>query len=317
MGSCYAGLNAQPARARAFTITHAAHDLRQLILRHQDGKPVYVLGVSYGTQLVLRALQIGRLPLAGLVLDSLVPMETAERWDLSRRVLAASAREPARLAGVPGGSLPRFLGRLLDMPALRARIPWLLRELNGPDGKPGAELARITEELARAGAALGGHPQSPPSIPLVSMVSASENNLRPGLTRAALAAEEAGLLFDSPLPGLLLEPGLPLYARDAYFGGHPVWLPPMLVLSGTRDPKTHHAGALEHVAVLRGAGRVTLVEVAGAPHFILWVAPGCFERRVGAFVQARTRWTAATSSSGETGLFSTGTPARCSLHSPA
>jgi len=309
--SCFKQLNEQPERARAYTITNAAHDLRQLILRHHDGKPVYVYAVSYGTQLVLRALQIGELPVAGLVLDSLVPLETADRWDLSRRslvaddvgrqVLARCDADPrcAAMLGEPAASLyrrvldsntpqarglPRLMGRLLDVPALRSRIPQLLRDLS--QGGSG-ELAQAAAGLSEAGAALGDFVQSPPSIPLVAIISGSENNLRPGLSAAALKAEEAPLLFSSPLPGLLLQPGLPLYARDGYFGGHPSRLPPTLVLAGTLDPKTHHAGAVEHVAALRSAGKVRLVDVKGAPHFILWVAPDCFERQVGAFVAGR------------------------------
>lgn len=306
--SCFKGLNEQPERAREFTITNAAYDLRQLILRHRDGKPAHVYAVSYGTQLVLRALQIGELPVAGLVLDSLVPLETSGEWDLSRRslvvddvgrqVLARCDADPqcAAMLGEPAADLvrrllasntpharllPRLMGRLLDVPTLRARIPWLLRDLSqgGSD-----EMARMTTGLLDAGAALGGYVQSPPSIPLVSIVSASENKLRPNLSAAALKAEEAPLLFSSPLPGLLIQPGLPLYAKDSYFGRHPARLPPTLVFAGTLDPKTHYKGAVEHVAALRGAGSITLVEVAGAPHFILWTAPGCFEHHAGAFV---------------------------------
>jgi len=195
-GSCFSHLNAHPERARQFTITNAAHDLRALILRYRDEKPVYVYGVSYGTQLVLRALQIGSLPIRGLVLDSLVPLETAERWDLSRRSLvvddvgrqvlahcdadprcAAVAQEPAAdlyrrvLAAQASGkdvNLPRLMGRLLDVPTQRARIPYLLRDL---DGGGGEELARVTAGLKEAGAALGDYPQSPPSIPLVGIIS--------------------------------------------------------------------------------------------------------------------------------------------------
>ncbi len=312
--SCFEQLNAQPERALAFTITNAAHDLRQLVVRHHDGKPVYVYAVSYGTQLVLRSLQIGKLPLAGLVLDSLAPLETADRWDLSRRslvaddvgrqVLARCDADPrcAAMLGAPAASvyrrvldapgqqsrdkLPRLMGRLLDVPAQRARIPHLLHDL---DQGGSAELARVTAGLAEAGAALGDYPQSPPSIPLVAIVSGSENNLRPGMRAATLKEEEEKLLFSSPLPGLLLQPGLPLYARDRWFGGHPAWLPPTLVLSGTLDPKTHIKGAAEHLAVLRKSGKLKQLRVEGAPHFILWVAPDCFERHVAAFVAGRAQ----------------------------
>jgi pimeloyl-ACP methyl ester carboxylesterase len=315
-GSCFGQLSAQPERTRQFTLTNAAYDLRQLVLRHQDGKPVYVYAVSYGTQLVLRALQAGPLPVTGLVLDSLVPLQTDDKWDLSRRsqvvdmvgrqvlagcdadpqcaavlgepaadvyrrVLASAPQRSGLLAAVPGASLPRLLGSLLDIPALRARLPHLLREL---DAERGDELASVLARLKETGAALTGYPQSPLSIPLVSIISGAENNLRPALTAAALKAEEDSMLFTSPLPGLLLQPTLPLYARDDYFGKQPAWLPPTLVFSGTLDPKTPYAAAVEHAALLRRSGQVRQVAVTGMPHFILWVAPDCFERHTRAFV---------------------------------
>jgi pimeloyl-ACP methyl ester carboxylesterase len=318
-GSCFGQLSARPERTRQFTLTNAAHDLRQLVMRHQDGKPVYVYAVSYGTQLALRALQVGPLPVTGLVLDSLVPLQTAAKWDLSRRslvvdgvgrqvlarcdadpqcaavlgepaadvyrrVLASAPQRPGLLAAVPGANLPRLLGSLLDIPALRARIPWVLRDL---DGGRSDELASVLAQLKETGAALTGYPQSPLSIPLVSIISSAENNLRPTLTAAALKTEEDALLFTSPLPGLLLQPTLPVYPRDDYFGKQPAWLPPTLVLSGTLDPKTPYPAAVEHVAALRRSGKVRHVAVTGMPHFILWVAPDCFERHVGAFVGGR------------------------------
>ena len=315
-GSCFGQLAGKPERARQFTITNAAHDLRRLIVRHHDGRPVYVYAVSYGTQLMLRSLQIGPLPVAGLVLDSLVPLQTDERWELSqrsqvvddvgrqvlaqcdmdrhcgailaepvanvyRRVLASAPQRPVLFAGVPGKNLPRLLGTMLDIAALRARIPYLLRDLDqGRDD----ELLSVLARLPKIGATLAGYPQSPMSIPSVSIISGAENNLRPSLTPAALKAEEEPLLFSSSLPGLLLQPTVPIYARDHYFGGQPAQLPPTLVLSGTLDPKTHYDGALQHVAVLRRSGKVRQVAVTSAPHFILWVAPDCFERHVSAFV---------------------------------
>lgn len=315
-GSCVGQLAGQSERARQFTITNAAHDLRRLIVRHHDGTPVYVYAVSYGTQLVLRALQIGQMPVAGLVLDSLVPLQTADRWDLSRRslvvddvgrqvlarcdadprcaavlgepaqavyrrVLARTGQQPALLGGLPGKNLPRLLGSLLDITALRERIPFLLRDL---DQGRNDELASVLAQLPQINKALLGYPQSPLSIPLVSIISGSENNLRPTLTAAVLKEEEDALLFRSALPAMLLQPTLPMYARDAYFGGQPAWMPPTLVLSGTLDPKTHYAGAVDHVAALRRSGKVGQVAVAGAPHFVLWSAPDCFERHTKDFV---------------------------------
>ncbi len=312
-GSCLGALAAHPESALPYTITDAAHDLARLVAQEQDGKPVYLYGVSYGTQLVLRTLQLGRPRVAGVVLDSLVPPETDARWDLSRRshvvdavgrrVLArcdadpgcaamlgapaaavlrrlADDLDPALLARVPGQDLRQFLGALLDMPALRARIPRLLADLARGRGD---ELQAVLAALPAIRAQLGDYPQTPPSLPLTGIVSMSENDLRPGRTPAQVRDEEAPLLMRSPLPALLAGSTLPRYARDGHFGALPERLPPTLVLHGTLDPKTHHDGARAHLALLSGHGPAAMVDVVDAPHFILWTAPGCFVRHVRAF----------------------------------
>ena len=323
--SCFTGINLMPEYAAQFSITTAARDLKALIEgeRSKNKAPVYVYSVSYGTQLVLRTLQLGPLPVQGVIFDSLVPPQTDARWDLSqrshvvnqvglqvlarcdadaachatlgepaealyRRVLDKVQAEPALLAKIPGKNLKNFLGSMLDVPAARARIPSLLRDLD--QGKDG-ELAAVRATLTDAAASLGSYPQSPLSIPLVSIISNSENNLQPSLrpdwTAADLDREEADLLLTSPLPRILLGGGLPTYPRDAYFGALPAKVPPTLVLQGTLDPKTPYAGAQAQVqALTQGkAGKVALATVHNAPHFILWTAPACFE-------QASTRFLA-------------------------
>ena len=324
--SCFKGINLMPEYAAQFSITTAARDLKALIEGERSKRkqpPVYVYSVSYGTQLVLRTLQLGPLPVQGVIFDSLVPPQTDARWDLSqrshvvnqvglqvlarcdadaachatlgepaealyRRVLDKVQAEPALLAKIPGKNLKNFLGSMLDVPAARARIPSLLHDLD--QGKDG-ELAAVRATLTDAAASLGSYPQSPLSIPLVSIISNSENNLQPSLrpdwTAADLDREEADLLLTSPLPRILLGGGLPTYPRDAYFGALPAKVPPTLVLQGTLDPKTPYAGAQAQVQALtqRKAGKVELVTVHNAPHFILWTAPACFE-------QASTRFLA-------------------------
>ena len=324
--SCFTGINLMPEYAAQFSITTAARDLKALIEGERSKRkrpPVYVYSVSYGTQLVLRTLQLGPLPVQGVIFDSLVPPQADARWDLSqrshvvnqvglqvlarcdadaachatlgepaealyRRVLDKVQAEPALLAKIPGKNLKNFLGSMLDVPAARARIPSLLRDLD--QGKDG-ELAAVRATLTDAAASLGSYPQSPLSIPLVSIISNSENNLQPSLrpdwTAADLDREEADLLLTSPLPRILLGGGLPTYPRDAYFGALPAKVPPTLVLQGTLDPKTPYAGAQAQVqALTQGkAGKVALATVHNAPHFILWTAPACFE-------QASTRFLA-------------------------
>jgi pimeloyl-ACP methyl ester carboxylesterase len=319
-GSCFQRLGSQPGIAGDFSITSAARDLSYLLGQSDKSKPVYIYGVSYGTQLVLRALQLGDVRFSGVILDSLVPLQTASAWDLSQRsklvdavgrkvlaqcdadpkchaalgedaatlyqrVLAKASATPAMVADIPGKNLKRFLGGALDVPAARQRIPYLIKDLEA--GRRD-ELKLTITALEAAGASLGDYPQTPPSIPLVSIISASENNLRPDLTLAELTQEEERLLFSSRLPELLVKPALPAYPRDAYFGKPPARLPPLLVLNGTLDPKTSYEGALEHVAVLRKIGKVNMVTVTGAPHFILWTAPDCFVRHARDFIDGRS-----------------------------
>lgn len=316
-GSCFERLTSHPELAKVFSITNAAHDLRALITQSDRSKPIYVYGVSYGTQLVLRALQIGTLPVSGVILDSLVPMQTAMQWDLShrsqvvdnvgrkvlaecdrdaachamlgdgaeqsyRRLLTLTQQQPAMIAEVPGKNLKRFLGSMLDVPKARDRIPALIKDLALGRRE---ELKAVVATLEQAGASLGAYPQLVPSIPLVSIISASENNLRPQLSVEDLKKEDEALLFSSRLPELLVKPALPSYPRDQYFGKLPDQLPPMLVFGGTLDPKTPYDGALNHIAALRVSGPIGLISVIGASHFILWTAPDCFVRYTSAFVQ--------------------------------
>jgi pimeloyl-ACP methyl ester carboxylesterase len=329
-GSCFGALIKSPARARQFTISNAARDLRALLQTHSGDKPVLVYAVSYGTQLLLRALHFGPLPvtnLKGVILDSLVPLETDAQWDLSRRSYAVddvgrqvltlcdanaacrkkmgesaalsyrrvldrldpdtpsneahdAAAAAQLLDKVPGKNLPLFMGSLLDWPAARALIPELLHDLEaGQDTAIKAALA----EMQKAAALWTDDPQLPASVPLASIISASENNQRPELTVSAVRQAQSRLLFTSSLPELLAQPSLPSYPRDKLFGKQPKPLPPLLIFSGTLDPKTHFEAAGQHVAALRQNGAVTWVAVQGAPHFILWTAPDCFAAQVKRF----------------------------------
>jgi len=313
-GSCWGGLNAAPDYARAFSITNAAHDLAEMIAAHRRPGPTYVYGVSYGTQLVLRTLEVGRPSVEGVILDSLVPPEATERWDLSRRSEVANAvglellrrcdAEPAcrqrpggsaqdglrrleasaderLLSQIPGKNLRQFFGGLLDDPAARARIPDLIGQFSRGDT---SGLVALNAEAERQAVRFGRYPQAPASVPLVSIISVSENDARPDLTKQQVASEQGALLFASPLPGYLVDPGLPLYARDEHFGRLPTRLPKTLVLQGTLDPKTPFDGASAQVEQLKLAGKVSLTPVADAPHFILMTAPGCFEETVRRFV---------------------------------
>ena len=142
---------------------------------------------------------------------------------------------------------------------------------------------RSTSCPTRFGMGRSGNNQ--PSLPLVMLISASENNARLGLTRELVEQEAAGALFVSAIPGFLVGAPVPAYAKDAWFGKSPAALPRTLVVHGTLDPNTAYAGALEHAAVLGKAGEVSFSTVEGGAHLLSYFAPGCFVEAVGAFVE--------------------------------
>jgi len=301
-GSCIGWMYANLPRTSAFSITEAAHDLGVLMSDARErGGQVLLYGVSYGTQLALRALQVNEMQVDGLVLDGLVPPEATETWDLSRRTAlvdevgrqsldaASLARYRTLLAvkdagwkkDVPGGDLRRFFAALLSFPTLRDRIPQIVAGLSDGDA---TVLTATVSDWHAALAALGQSGDDQPALPLVMLVAASENNARPALTQAIVDEEAKDALFVSPIPGLLVNGAVPRYPRDAWFGKSPQHLPRTLVVHGTLDPNTSYAGARQHAATLAHAGSVQFHTVERGAHLLPLVAPHCFSTSVRAFV---------------------------------
>jgi pimeloyl-ACP methyl ester carboxylesterase len=303
-GPCIGSLHADPARAHAFTITNAARDLSGLIASHRSSGELLVYAVSYGTQLALRMMQVAPPALDGLILDGLVPPEGATQLELSYRTAlvdrvgratlsAGQKRAYSRLLArkdapwidaIPNGDLRRFMSSLLNFPHLRSRIPMLVRTLSRGDT---GLLVRTRRDLEAAFAAMTQFPQSPVSLPVVMLISGSENNSRRNLTAETVKAEAAGALFTSPLPSFLVNPPLPLYTQDSWFGQLPGRLPRTLIIHGTLDPNTSYDGAISHVKMLSAAGDVTFTTVAGGAHLLPLVAPECFVTTVLRFVSRR------------------------------
>ena len=305
-GPCIGFMHANVERSRAFTITNASHDLARLIGQYRQPGSMYVYGVSYGTQLILRMMQAAPVKLDGIILDGMVPAEADASLDLSRRtnVVDAVGRAtltpaqadryrallaqdaPDWIGDVPGRDLRRFMGRLLNFPTLRARIPAIIDGLSRNDRAPLTQTAAAMQvELAT----LSVFPQSSPSLPLVMLISGSENNERRQLTAATVAEEAKEALFTSPLPGFLVDTPVPLYPRDAFYKQVSRRLPRTLVIHGTLDPNTPYDGSKAHAASLRAAGgRITLSTVEGGAHFLPLVAPDCFIQAASAFVRKRT-----------------------------
>ena len=125
--SCFAAINAAPQRARAFSIGNAASDLRLMIDRYGTSSQTWIYGVSYGTQLVIRMLhRPPTIQVRGVILDSLVPPERTEKWDIShrsfvvdavgRRVLQDCDRSQ-NCSGRFGGSTENALRTIVDDPS--------------------------------------------------------------------------------------------------------------------------------------------------------------------------------------------------------
>lgn len=302
-GPCIGNAYVDPVRAKSFTVTHAAQDLSALIGRHRGPGRTYVYGVSYGTQLVLRMMAASPVKVDGLILDGLVPQDGTAEADLGRRTAIVdtvgrsllTADEAAALtrvlakpdiwrAAVPGGDLRQAMGSLLNFPALRARIPAIVAALDRGDPAP---MTQALGDLRGEAAKLGGFAQSPSSVPLVILISGSENNARRDLSPETVAKEAEAALFTSPLPGLLAVPPFPLYDRDGWYGKAPARLPPTLVMQGTLDPNTPYDAARHHAAVLAQAGKVRFAAVEGGAHFLALVAPDCFVGLSQAFVRGK------------------------------
>lgn len=303
--SCWQTLQSHPQYATSFSISNAARDLAYLISEYGGTRPIYLYGSSYGTQLILRTLQLGRLPIQAVIFDSLVPPESEPQWDLGHRTaivdaaglaflrrceVFASCRghfsgslvegysrmlkavTPQVLDQVPGRDLRVFFGGLLNYPQLRTRIPQLIDELTRGET---TELTATKRALDQEITALEQYPQSPLSLPLVSIISASENFVPAPSSGDGLPIDGPGPRFATSYPTLLVEPQLPLYGRDRYFGANPGSIPRTLVIQGTLDPKTPYAAALRHVGLLKKAGPISLVAAVDSPHFVLMSSPEC------------------------------------------
>lgn len=300
-GPCIGSMYATVQRTSAFSITEAAQDLGVLMAATDQRGQVLLYGVSYGTQLALRALQVTTLHVDGLILDGLVPPEATQQWDLSRRTALvdqvgrqsmdkASLQRYRKLLmvkdadwqkDVPGGDLRRFFAALLSFPTLRDRIPQIVEDLSKDDAR---SLVATTKDWTAALAQLGQGGNNQPALPLVMLIAASENNARPELTLSTVNDEAEDALFVSPIPGLLVSGGVPRYARDAWFGKSPSTLPRTLIVHGTLDPNTAYAGAQEHAATLGKSGDVTFHTVDRGAHLLALVAPRCFVAAVGRFI---------------------------------
>lgn len=320
-GPCFGEIWQNAERTQAFSMTNAAHDLDGLIETLGGEGRRYVYGVSYGTGLAMRFSQLRTVSVDGIVLDSLVSALDDAEHDLSHRShvvnavgheviahCAADAACNARFEGgvetafaqliaeidagerpdlqeyVPGGNLKHALGMMLDTPESRALIPdALVLAMETPENLPAFFETEVTPAFDLF-AAVAAYPDTAFSITLAGLIGESETNRRPEMTAEDVAREEVGLGFTSSLTTVQTFTQMPLYERDAFFDAPYENLPPILVLHGDLDPKTHIEGARRHIADMREAGgEVELVIVEDAPHAVWFFAQSCVQQSLHAF----------------------------------
>ncbi len=317
-GSCFGYMFSDQEYVKAFSITNAAKDLDYLINELSGEGKRYVYGVSYGTQLVLRLLQLGPLELDGVFLDSLVPLQDDMEYDLSHRsfvthsvgqevleyydrkaekdtpslseqlktIMNRSKADDAFAQNLPKQDISILLGMMLDLPTVRRKIPEIIRSLSKDDVGPlNSAIAEITTFYRDYGEK---YSTSTNSIPLAQVITASENNPRPQLKKGEVVEESKGLIFTSPLPKLIAENTMPTYEHDSYFAGVPKKMPPTLIIHGSLDSKTHWEGAKRHIEKLSDKGSIEFVTVRNAPHFIALFAPDAFKEAVIGFLEGKS-----------------------------
>jgi len=316
-GTCFSHMYSNLNYVKSFNITNAAKDLRLLINKLSKNGERFVYGISYGTQLTLRLAQLDNAKLDGIILDSLVPMQNDKDFDLSNRSqvvnlvgqtlldkcqtstlcsgqnsvqlkqqLASFIKENKSLKDfskeLPDTPLARVLGIMLDIPHLRNSIPNIIYSLSiGDATRLISSTAAITTYYDKFNR---GYTNYGSSIPLVQVITASENNLRPERTKTEVIKEAENLLFTSPLPQLIAENSMPTYDKDIHYAKLPTKLPKTLILHGTLDPKTHYSAAKKHARELAYAGQVSFIDIIDSPHFVALNAPTCFKKSIKEFI---------------------------------
>lgn len=272
--SCLADMKAREgARLAQFNVTNAANDVGVMIERARTpGQPVFVMGISYGTYLAHRYLQLYPSQADGVIFDSLCPTgcnlarqdqdanEAMQDFmgacaadtkckeklgpDPWARAVALSAKLKAghcaaiAAPGVSNAALfRRAFGQLLMNPQLRGYIPSMVYRLDRCDAGDVPALKVLVEQLTQ---------EPPPSLEMKKWGWAVSQNIalselweKPSPSRAQLAEWREGVASRDVTT--LFEPVAdtwPRYEPDAYATTWADSAAPRLVLQGGLDPAT-------------------------------------------------------------------------------
>ncbi|MBS2016397.1 MAG: alpha/beta hydrolase [Deltaproteobacteria bacterium] len=304
---CVAALQAQwGVRLEGFSVTNSARDLGELIARLREPEQrVFVYGVSYGTYLANRYLQLYPTQPTGVILDSIAPPgETFTRADVAfdavahelfdacgkvescaRRLgadpwatfrgvverLEAGHCPAAKSAGIDRASLRAIFATFAYGWGSRILIPAFVHRLD----RCGDVDAPVIARMGRLYTA----PQTEDSLQSFSMalafhVGLSELWEEPSPSLETLRAEEASLLVCNGVSTRMRRaydvwPRLP---HDEHHGRWASTSVPMLMLAGTLDPATPYKDQLPAAKVFAGPNQ-TFVTFPQAPHGIVGNSP--------------------------------------------
>lgn len=308
--SCFGSIFENIERAHQFTRQNAAQDIITLIAKSAPVEETFIYGVSYGTSLALEVGKIAGDVLDGLILDSLTASYEDKEFGISYHsfnadhVGTALLNRCAENVNCPGGpqllqnykaflsdnegqeisgvELRQYLGSLLDIPHARTLIPAIIDTLIRGDEKVQQLVTQANAYTASYYREVLKFPQSPGSIPLVALISGSEDDARPSLTMEELEKEHQSLGFTSAVPRHLVSNSLPLYATSPSMQNQS--LPPIFVMHGSLDPKTPYEGAKKHVERLGEHRQVQMMTIIDAPHGVFLSSPSCLKDPLQTFI---------------------------------
>ncbi|MDX2015240.1 MAG: alpha/beta fold hydrolase [Myxococcaceae bacterium] len=306
---CLAAIQAaEGPRLAAFNMTNAANDVGVAIAATREpGQPVFVLGISYGTSLALRYLQLYPAQADGVVLDSIAPpgislyrqdedaneaardlfavcsanavcgaklgpMAWAKAEALFTRLKAGHCPEIA-VPGIPTHVLlRRAFGQFLMDPTLRTYIAPIVYRADRCNASDIDALAVLMNQLSQ-------EPGTPPEEHRLWGWVLSQNILHsefaetPRPTSSQLAAWREPLVASRDVTeGFEATLNWPVYAADQYAGQWPTPQTPVLMLQGGLDPATLLRKARVARDRLDRPGQ-TWVEIPSATHTVVASSP--------------------------------------------
>ncbi len=307
--ACIASVQSEwGTRLGAFNTTNAANDLGVAIeATRAQGQPVFVLGISYGTYLAHRFLQLFPRRVDGVVMDSIAPQglslfrQDEDSNEAARDFFAYCGRDAfcreklgadpwatasdvfrrlktGHCAAIAVPEIPTYVlmrramaGLMMD-PGLRAYVAPIVHRLDRCDARDITALRVLVRQLTQEQPF--GAEQRLWGWVLMNNIAHSEFNESPPPSAALLESIREGAVASRDITAVLgVNLGRwPVYTPDAYATQWAVTSTPMLMLQGGLDPATLLRKARETRTHFTGQNQ-HWVEFATASHTTLSSTP--------------------------------------------